>query len=1065
VVGSAARGVDVILVDTGAAYAIEPPASQERPFAELLAAATGVASADQVLLSSEGGKVEESALLQPGAEPLVLFKRSTLGSGGTPEPVAYDLDEIAAPESTSVTYTSSATSDPAMAVIQTYERTFCLHVDQARAYLEGCRRRHEFVLDNLSCARNQLYGMRVASANLKSHSAQIKEAMSSFLGKFEEDCSKHRLLLERVDGHLASLAAIELDAGVRKDIPHNPTTLLQCCEPEEQLRSHATECAAFIDSLEAKVSLVPAVLAKLDREVGKILAGASVSEEDGSAVSDADDAPPSTVMTSQGSVWVSGQDPEGEGLAQWLGALEQCGKHSAPNLSRLEEIAAEFDAHHAEIVQLMGNDAKRSGEDNDSPLGGASAHFAMFDERHKHHERELLPEARQLAEAVGGQVSASCEARTLVGRFVSGQLHRVSAMQYAIVQQVRNKLELFQSGLARQTRAMEVFEHLFRAPPAYEGFLLEKRRREEYSRTVAAAASAFAQTLDKYRQEELGLREEFFAEHGRHLPRPFLEIPVMEGQPGVVEVQAPPPLPDSLLVSTDTSSTEPEPEPEPEPESPAKEAPTVASLLASVTELELENGRLRSAATAGEPRHAEASEEDSMGAETERQDCLETAPSIENSTELARRAEGEESVQWLSQCWAAAAGPAEGLDDSSLAASEAAERPDAAAVVERVGGMRVALTEAQRRVAEQEGELGDLRTTQAELMRELERLREKDGKYRSFVSAVLRAEQAAAQALAERGLAPANAASLVASGAGGRLSPRSPSPVNLPPQASTRQAGNPSPAPRIGRQSPQPRESDDAELSGLVEDQARPSSPTAAAGASSRRGSGDWLGTLGETVCAALRENVSLRLDAAAQDGTEGAEGRGLGADDSVGSAPPLPSEGVLAYDKVDVDDVVLFCPVALPTGESGEGGSEQLPECVWQALLSDSCGDGMPHFLNTESLDPASLGYGFDAALSATPRAGGGASSAASLSPRPAIDAFVEQHTGEIEPAEEPAKPVAGLSVGEVMRTVGRTEQWRRLLCCAVVVHIEDCVSDGGDSSCGVPAGQSYRLLTVMPE
>ena len=59
----------------------------------------------------------------------------------------------------------------------------------------------------------------------------------------------------------------------------------------------------------------------------------------------------------------------------------------------------------------------------------------------------------------------------------------------------------------------------------------------------------------------------------------------------------------------------------------------------------------------------------------------------------------------------------------------------------------------------------------------------------------------------------------------------------------------------------------------------------------------------------------------------------------------------------------------------------------------------------------------------------------------------------------------MAGLSVGEVMRTVGRTEQWRRLLCCAVVVHIEDCVSDGGDSSCGVPAGQSYRLLTVMPE
>ena len=108
-----------------------------------------------------------------------------------------------------------------------------------------------------------------------------------------------------------------------------------------------------------------------------------------------------------------------------------------------------------------------------------------------------------------------------------------------------------------------------------------------------------------------------------------------------------------------------------------------------------------------------------MGAETERQHCLETAPSIENSTELARRAEGEESRQWLSQCWAATEPPG---PDSSVAASEAAERPDAAALVERVGGMRVALTEAQRRGAEQEGELGDLRTTQAVLMRELERL-------------------------------------------------------------------------------------------------------------------------------------------------------------------------------------------------------------------------------------------------------------------------------------------------------------------------------------------------------
>lgn len=63
------------------------------------------------------------------------------------------------------------------------------------------------------------------------------------------------------------------------------------------------------------------------------------------------------------------------------------------------------------------------------------------------------------------------------------------------VQQVRNKLDLFRAGLAKQTRAMDVFERLFRAPPAYSAFLIERDRRYQYHRTVAAATASFAQAM------------------------------------------------------------------------------------------------------------------------------------------------------------------------------------------------------------------------------------------------------------------------------------------------------------------------------------------------------------------------------------------------------------------------------------------------------------------------------------------------------------------------------------------------------------------------------------------
>ena len=217
------RPREIVLVDTGVLYAVS--VSSEDTVPEAIHAATGIQPGDQILLTADGGKVDASSLLQSakGADrPLVLFNRRTLGSSAVPPPCVYDLDEIPVPDSSSVTYSATAMANPAMAVLQTYERTFCLHVDQARAYLEGCRKRHEAVLQNAVCARNQVLGMQAAIANLRSHTTQIKGEMATFLRQFEQEGSKHRLMLERVEEQLGLLDGIELEESVRRDIEVRP---------------------------------------------------------------------------------------------------------------------------------------------------------------------------------------------------------------------------------------------------------------------------------------------------------------------------------------------------------------------------------------------------------------------------------------------------------------------------------------------------------------------------------------------------------------------------------------------------------------------------------------------------------------------------------------------------------------------------------------------------------------------------------------------------------------------------------------------------------------------------
>ena len=963
---------EIVLADTGAVYALQ--VGSEEGVAESIRAATGIEPTDQILLTVEGGKADPMSLLQPApsgaVSPLVLFNRRTLGSSAVPEPCIYDLDEIVVPDSSSVTYSATAMTNPAMAVVQTFERTFCLHVNQARAYLDGCRKRHDFVLKNASCARNQVLGMQAAIANLSSHTTQMKEEMATFLAQFEQDGSKHRLMLERVEEQLAFLDGIVLDESVRRDIEAvrqdipEARTLMQCCEPEDQLRKHAAECGDYISSLHAKVSLVPAALETLAREVKKIIASAAVDHGESSPQQAGEKMPPNTVNTPKGSVWVLPEQfsLDGDGsLPQWMAALSACSKHSAPNLGRLQEIVSQMESHHSELEKMLQQAQQATGpggrarDDDGSPLTGSMTdHFAALDARHKLHEQELLPELEVLTRAVGSQVTASCEARTLVSKFVASQLHRVSAMQYAIVQQVRNKLDLFQAGLAKQNRAMDVFEHLFRAPPAYSAFLVERDRRAEYTRTVSAATARFSQAMEAYREEELRLRDEFLNAHGRHLPKPIHDTPVMSMQPGRVDVQAPPALPGTLPV--------------PSPRIGATQAvshdlqgadiridaaaPTIESLMARVTELELENGRLRSARRTGSSTMSSTS---SQMTDTEAAVDAPSIENLENSVELA-----------LCRCWEASGGTSEAVATVAQVGepvhgnSRGAARNmdldsgklDVELLVERIHNSREALKKAEIRLATQAGEIASHVEAQDQLTRELSRLQEYEGKYRAFVSAVLRAEQTATRAAAVRESAWQPSGKTETADNSASLedmamvppSPNSNSQLNRCPSvelltlpgatAAVETPGEPSasappvisPPPDSGRS----EASVDAALSvdaSALEPSA--TSSAAAAGIGERRGSGDWLEALAETVCSKLNSSAALSQelhDVKQQLQLQKQRPQGSRSTDAADLNVSIVGDerSVLAFGSVDVNDLVLFYPVvALPRHQMSQDATD----------------------------------------------------------------------------------------------------------------------------------------------
>jgi hypothetical protein len=392
--------LEVVLVDTGELRNVDNADN----VADVLAIVTGVANGDQILLNERGEKLAASTLGAAPQKRIYLFNRRVLGAGAAPAQVSYNLDEIVTPEHSSLRYSAAATSTPALAVIQTYERTFCLQLDQAIAIADACAARGSFVHACQANAHQQVQGMQVAIMNLTLHTQEIKFAMSEFMEKFHSESAKHCELLYGLDGHLAAVRAVSLGTSLAATIEANQqevstggpvTSLADCCEDETQIRKHAQECATFTESLKTKIDLMPAVITKLQREVRKINAAAGCELMSATSTPNAagyrkTDSPCATPIEG---------DTVGVEVDQSLEALLGCDSDVCSQIDRQVELVSELAADHDKISAML--EAGASG----------SLDLSKFDERHNVHENFIGPELRTLAEAIGVNVTRSVAAR------------------------------------------------------------------------------------------------------------------------------------------------------------------------------------------------------------------------------------------------------------------------------------------------------------------------------------------------------------------------------------------------------------------------------------------------------------------------------------------------------------------------------------------------------------------------------------------------------------------------------------------------------------------------------
>ena len=302
-------------------------------------------------------------------------------------------------------------------------------------------------------------------------------------------------------------------------------------------------------------------------------------------------------------------------------------------------------------------------------------------------------------------------------------------------------------------------------------------------------------------------------------------------------------------------------------------AHTIDSLLARLTELELENGRLRAGRRTG------SSTPTSSNSKLTDSDAAVEAPSIETLESSIEHA--------LFRCWAASGGmpelvqvdhqadlPGTGSErDTTRNMDLDPEKVDVELLVERIQNSREALRKAESRLAAQAGEIASHAETQEQLTRELSRLQEYEGKYRAFVSAVLRAEQAVTRAAAAResanqepqrktgtvGLSE-NIGDMVESDS--QLDHCPSVALPLPPGATTA-ATAPPVVEMPGNEQLLDSSMDTAPSVRASDTGARALEPStvpsaAGLGKGTRRGSGDWLEVLAETVCFKLNDGAAL---------------------------------------------------------------------------------------------------------------------------------------------------------------------------------------------------------------
>jgi hypothetical protein len=181
------NSVIVRRVDTGEIYEVEiPVATSIQTFKQELCS-VGIAFEDQILLLSDGKKLEEDKNLESYGFPseslfIVLFNRNFLdveASESLTQPLSIPEPDVVqvAPK---LSYEQSLNANPLVDALRTYEQQFRFHLQKTKSFKKSIEQRIEILQKLLTEQETRAIGHSVAVLNLGDHMNQLGSAWSSF---------------------------------------------------------------------------------------------------------------------------------------------------------------------------------------------------------------------------------------------------------------------------------------------------------------------------------------------------------------------------------------------------------------------------------------------------------------------------------------------------------------------------------------------------------------------------------------------------------------------------------------------------------------------------------------------------------------------------------------------------------------------------------------------------------------------------------------------------------------------------------------------------------------------